>query len=200
MKNGKLFYWTFGLSTTAILLSLTTMILWLCNSYERVTIIPETYISIIVTLLAVIVTIIMGWQIYSVIDVKEKLPLIDKLKEDIETQSENLRIAYIESYHFHGIAIGDHAKDGGDFVEAFHWYIVSLSYSLQLQKVINVELLLENLEYCRSKMRKGLTIESLYYKEITDADKKIRESASYDAISKRYEFIYNAFVQNIRVK
>jgi Na+/H+ antiporter NhaC len=58
------------LSIISILLWLIVVVLWLFNVYEFSVVDSNTFIGVIVALLALIVTFIVGWQIFNVLDVK----------------------------------------------------------------------------------------------------------------------------------
>lgn len=85
-------YLTIVFSIIALFVSLLVAILWFCQTKNTAVIDSGTYISVSVTVLAIIVAIVLGWQIYNVIDYKEKVTEIDELKKELQRKSKELDI------------------------------------------------------------------------------------------------------------
>ena len=53
----------------ALLFSVVTILLWICNVGGFTVVSLDTFVGVIVALLAIIVTFVIGWQIYNAIDI-----------------------------------------------------------------------------------------------------------------------------------
>ena len=58
------------LSVVALLMSVGIVILWLCQACRFSVVSLDSFVGVIVALLAVIVTLAVGWQIYNVIEIR----------------------------------------------------------------------------------------------------------------------------------
>lgn len=83
-------YLTIVFSIIALFVSLLVAILWFCQTKNTAVIDSGTYISVSVTVLAIIVAIVLGWHIYNVIDYKEKVTEIEELKKELQRKSKEL--------------------------------------------------------------------------------------------------------------
>ena len=81
-KNCRL-NWSFWLSIFAIVISLTTVVLffWKVNSNSVVNV--STFIGAMTAIIGISVTLVIGFQIYSFISIKDKMNDMDSLKNEI---------------------------------------------------------------------------------------------------------------------
>lgn len=124
------------LSTLSLIGVLSVWGLWLCESMELSIVSLDTFIGVIVALLAIVVTIAIGYQIINTIEVKDE---IKQLKERQNIILENERKLLENEQAFGkivdnlqaGISSGDADSyyDKNQNVEAFAFYHVSLSFS-----------------------------------------------------------------------
>lgn len=80
--------WAIGLSVVALILVAIMFVLWCCNAGGFSAVSLDTFVGVIVTLLAIIVTIAIGWQIYNAMDLKEKLNKIEALEKIMNESNE----------------------------------------------------------------------------------------------------------------
>lgn len=80
--------WAIGLSVVALILVAIMFVLWCCNAGGFSAVSLDTFVGVIVTLLAIIVTIAIGWQIYNAMDLKEKLNKIEALEKILNESNE----------------------------------------------------------------------------------------------------------------
>ena len=73
--------WAIGLSVVALILVAIMFVLWCCNAGGFSAVSLDTFVGVIVALLAIIVTFVLGWQIYNAMELKEKLAKIETLEE-----------------------------------------------------------------------------------------------------------------------
>lgn len=74
----------FMLSLISIFISITTVILFFVKVSPESVVDSNTYISCLVTILAILFTVLVGYQIYNAMDIKRELKRIDLLKEEIQ--------------------------------------------------------------------------------------------------------------------
>lgn len=80
--------WAIELSVVALILVAIMFVLWCCNAGGFSAVSLDTFVGVIVTLLAIIVTIAIGWQIYNAMDLKEKLNKIEALEKILNESNE----------------------------------------------------------------------------------------------------------------
>lgn len=73
--------WAIGLSVVALILVAIMFVMWCCNAGGFSAVSLDTFVGVIVALLAIIATFILGWQIYNAMDLKEKLNKIEALEK-----------------------------------------------------------------------------------------------------------------------
>lgn len=78
--------WAIGLSLVTLLVSVGIVVLWICQAYRFSVVSLDSFVGVIVALLAVIVTVAVGSQIVNVMEVKsaqrkyeDELKNVDKL-------------------------------------------------------------------------------------------------------------------------
>lgn len=95
------------MSWIALLVSLSSLIIVLAERYPR-TGLGFDYLGLIVGILSILVTILIGWQIYSVINIRETAKAISKTRAEFSLESErNLTQTYLSlSDFFYSRCIG----------------------------------------------------------------------------------------------
>lgn len=76
--------WAIVLSVVALILVAIMFVLWCCNAGGFSAVSLDTFVGVIVALLAIIATLILGWQIYNAMDLKEKLNKIEALETKLK--------------------------------------------------------------------------------------------------------------------
>lgn len=71
------------LSIISIIIALSVVGLWIFKSIELTSISLETFVGIIVALLAIIFSIIVGWEIINAIDVKDRMSKLEQRQDSI---------------------------------------------------------------------------------------------------------------------
>lgn len=82
--NKKFEGWAFFLSIIAIVVSLVIGCVWICSVYQLSIVNSDTFMSALISVLGLLFTILMGWNIYSVIDVRQYKEEMNKTLEDIK--------------------------------------------------------------------------------------------------------------------
>ena len=78
----------------ALLFSMVTIVLWICNVGGFTVVSLDSFVGVIVALLAIIVTFVTGWQIYNTIELKEHIKKVD----DLNTRFNNLEKDFSEKF------------------------------------------------------------------------------------------------------
>lgn len=95
------------ISAIALLVALGTLIIVIAIRFPR-TDLGFDYMGLIVGILAILTTVLIGWQIYSVINIRENVKAISKIRADFSLESErNLTQTYLSlSDFFYSRCIG----------------------------------------------------------------------------------------------
>ena len=159
----------------------------------------EGVIGIIVALLALIVTIILGWQIYTAIDIKEKIAAIDELQDKQNSQEHRMEQMYYNTCRIIGCAMAALGPGEGS-VHSFRWLLSALAASLKMDKSIDVEKLLSDIRKQVKAIKSDTIIEEKYINEINEFNRSIRESAHYTCFASTYEAIYQEYEQKVKTE
>ncbi len=90
MKKDVKLHWGFILSIISFALSVVTMIIFFIKVTPNSVVDSNTFIGAIAAFIGIAVTLVIGFQIYSIIDIKSKMADIDSLKEYIESTNSEL--------------------------------------------------------------------------------------------------------------
>ena len=123
----------------SLAISVSLLVLWCCNVGGFTVVSLDSFVGVIVALLAIVVTMAVGWQIYNSIEIKNKIEELKRLKEDILDQESKIEQLRLASQHAVGLIWGDNCLDSGFFMPAFRHYITALDSAMQLSRPVNVE-------------------------------------------------------------
>lgn len=182
----------------SLAISVTLVVLWCCNVGGFTVVSLDSFVGVIVALLAIVVTLAVGWQIYNSIEIKSKIEELSSLKEKINIQEKTIKQQTRKSQHLTSLIFGFEVYKKKKYIEAFRYYMASLRCSMLLDKPINVEHLLNDLETVTSNIEESTICVIERLNEIKEYDKAIRKSYSYDIIKSRYERIYNDFCSKVK--
>ena len=199
-KSNRKSTWALAVSIAAFLLSLLVFGLWIFEVIPHSTILPETFIGACVSLLGVIVTVAVGWQIYNAIEVKEKIAEIDRLQQQQEGQEHRMEQKYCNASCAAGHAMAAVAENRKDYVDAFRWTLVSLKFSLWMDKPMNVSEMLADLQRYQEKISADSMCPKKIMDEIFEHDMSIRESKAYGIFASQYEKIFAEFEQKVKAE
>lgn len=192
--NNRHVNWAFWLSIVAIVLSTTIIVLWLVGICELAVVQLDTFVGVIVALMALLVTIVLGWQIYNAVEVQEKIRSIEGLKKELEQSKRLFKQADIKNAFYHNLSLALCSQISTDYVSAFRFFEQALMHTLQLEEPVNIPATLSSLSNCAKLITKEQTIPSDKYKEIMDADKAIKTSKLYAVLQEEYEKSINIFL------
>lgn len=196
----------FYLSLLSLLVAFVVIGCWYFGTFEMAVVTPETFIGITVALLAIIVTIAIGWQIWAAVDLKSNIAKLDSriqefetLKKQFDQQKKTIEQLSLKNKHVTGFTWGKSAIKDQNWCAAFRYFILSLSASLQLDSPINVEPILAFMSEISKKLQPHTKYAKEYYQEIVDADKEIRSLRNFSLIEERYKKSYDKIIAKIEV-
>ena len=173
----------FGMAIASLLISGGIVGLWICKANDFSVVSLDSFVGVIVALLAIIVTFVLGWQIYNAIEIKEKVNEIvnlqkeqEKLKAYIEQSKNEIKQANISNAFYHSTNMGLGAYNAGDYFSAYRFLLSALRHTLQLQNPIDLKPTLVNLSNFAKEIKGVHKISRHQYDEIINADKAIRAS------------------------
>ena len=91
------------LSLIALVVSLTIVCVWIFSVEELIVVNSDTFMSAIIAVLGVLFTILMGWNIYSVIDVRQYKEEMMKTKQELDSRDEK-HLNMSQAYAYYGLA------------------------------------------------------------------------------------------------
>lgn len=186
---------TFILSLISFVGVLSVWGLWLFGSIELSVVSLDTFIGVIVALLAIIFTVIVGWQIINAIEMRDKLAELEKRQNDLidneRILAENDRLHTKEAYNLQSGLCGEIAESHmtkGQYIEAFTFYHAALYYAILSERPNQMNYLNHmNLILSLISKRSVINFTSLAQQLKGDTD-RIRKTTSYrNCLSEIYE-------------
>lgn len=189
---------SFILSILAIVGVISVWILWICDCIKLSIIGLDTFIGVIVALLALIFTLSIGYQIINAIELKSKIANIEQRQNLIEAKNEN----YIKLANNLQSGIEDNCAQlyyaKGEYFEAFVSNHSALYFAIvadqanqmkrvdQLQNILKLAWKEPNID-----VKQGLAQVKIYYE-------KIRSTSSYrNCLSQNYESVICQFREKV---
>lgn len=146
----------------------------------------DTFIGVMVTMVGILVTFAVGWQIINALEIKNKLAEMEKLKVEINSQRE--KIEKISARSRYDIALNRSYTwyKGGECVKAFVSALEAIQYCLQIDEYEELDTVLDNLKVFASSSH-NLPCYSSDRDILVAADSEIRKSPKFVLIKDRYE-------------
>ena len=187
-------------SYISLVLSIVMLVLWGCNVGGFSVVNLDTFVGVIVALLAIIVTIAIGWQIFNIYEVRSQLGKIQQLKTELDKQQDAFEEMSINSAHLHAISLSCIAISQKEYCEAFRYLVEALYLSLKHPSMPNLETILLTMEEdCIKNIAVGTIVKSDFYDTTTFKDHQLRELRTFNCIKRRYEKIYNEYIKKVCV-
>lgn len=183
----------------SLAISVTLVVLWCCNVGGFTVVSLDSFVGVIVALLTIVVTLAVGWQIYNSIEIKIKIKELNSLKDDFLKQQKAIEQLTYKSKHHITQLWGVGALNGGMPLEAFRAFIMSLDSTLHQEYPVNVESLLNSMEYSVMQIIQGSQCPAEYYQIIKESDASLRTTTSFKLIENRYNKLYQDFISKIKI-
>ena len=207
MKIDRKVNWAIGLSITAIVSVVTLILLWVCNVWKLSVIGIETFIGVIVALLAIIVTFVVGWQIYSTLDIKSiikeydvRIKEVEALKKQFMYQQDKIEQLTLMNKHITGLTWGKTAIKEEQWTAAFRYLIISLRSSLLLKSSINIDSIFSKLDVVSENINSKSKVTGKIYEEIVKTNLEIRNLDKFQLIKDRYNKMYDNIFSKIEIE
>ena len=182
----------------SLAISVTMFALWCCNVGGFTVVSLDSFVGVIVALLAIIVTFAVGWQIFNSIEIKNRIKELGSLEKIIEEQEKKFEQELTISEYRVANIWGLSAMKDNHYIEAFRFYIISLDCAMRLEKPPHIKYSLDELEKTCDLIIDESTCTSYLFKEINSRNDSIKASSSYSFIDERYKKIYNSFILKVK--
>lgn len=181
--------------------------LWVFGTMKLSIVSLDTFIGVIVALLAIIFTVIIGWQIINTIEIRNWMTQIEQkqntLVENERKLAENDQLHTLEAYNLHAAicqADADSYVEKRQYVEAFTFYHVALCYAIlsgtpnQLNRINKLNLITQCI------IAPPIADFQMLVQQIKSDSDRIRATTSYrNCLSEVYEQTMQAFWQKIKL-
>lgn len=181
----------------SLALSVVMIILWCCNVGGFSVVSLDSFVGVIVALLAIIVAIVIGWQIINALEIKSKLAEIDGLRNEVEKQNKTIQQLSYRTQHHLSATMAMDALENCEAEEAFRYALVSLVSAMKLEKPINIERIMELLENS-SKHFGSNQISKRFYDATLKLDRELKSMKNYDFIREEYEYLIDLYIRNVK--
>ncbi len=187
------------LSLIALIGVISVWILWICDSLKLSVIGLETFIGVIVALLALIFTVAVGYQIINAIEVKAKITDIEHRQDRIDAYYQN----YIKLANNLQAGISSSAAElyyaKGELFESFVFYHSALYFAICADQANQMG----RINQLNNLLKHSWNSPVIDYKEgieeVKNDAEKIRHTISYrNCLSKDYECMINLFFEKVR--
>ena len=153
----------------------------------------DTFIGVMVTMIGILVTFAVGWQIINALEIKSKLAEIETIKNDIKEQREQMLELAESTKHESMLIRAQEFYRCGDHIHATICAMDSLLHCLPLKVPSNINLVLQSVEAFAAQINTFITAED--NEEIMQIDDAIRKTNNYIFIQERYEQIIDKFIK-----
>lgn len=181
------------LSLVALVGVIVLAVVMACLNISLANVSLDTFIGVMVTMIGILVTFAVGWQIINALEIKSKLAEIEKIKDDIREQREQMQELAESTKHESMLVRAQEFYRCGDYIHATLCAMESLLHCLPLKVPSNINLVLQSVEAFASFIKTPITAEN--NKEILEIDDAIRRANNYIFIQDRYEQIYDKFLK-----
>lgn len=153
----------------------------------------DTFIGVMVTMIGILVTFAVGWQIINALEIKSKLAEIETIKNDIKEQREQMLELAESTKHESMLIRAQEFYRCGDHIHATICAMDSLLHCLPLKVPSNINLVLQSVEAFAAQINTFIMAED--NEEILKIDDAIRRANNYIFIQEHYEQIYDKFIK-----
>ena len=178
-------------------LSIVLIILWCCNTGGFSVVNLDSFVGVIVALLAILITVVLGWQIYNAIEMKQKIHELEILKNQFAEQKETVEQLANKTRHCILLTWGDDAADNDENEESFRYYIAALKFSMMLKNPLNIDVIQRQLNTVANRIKKGASHQKEFYQEVLNDNRIIRNMPNYVYIKTWYEPLLDIYISNV---
>lgn len=191
--------WAIGLSSASFLIVVSMITMWICEAREICVVELDSFIGVIVALLAIIVTLVLGWQIFNIFELKNKIDEVNELKKQFGQQQRTIEQLTLKNKHTTGFTWGKSCEKEEDWFHAFRFLLISLEASLQLDNPINISMIFKHLRLVAKNIKSHTRCSKKRHQEVVLTDKSIRSLHNFTIIENEYLGLYNKIFAKIEV-
>ena len=197
--------WALIMSIIAILLCFIVFMLWILEMIPHSVISSETFIGACVTLLSIIVTIAVGWQIFNAIEMRQMMRELEEKQMNIDEAQlkldKEVRKNYSHSLHLHHMTLAMQQEVAHQYAPAVFYYFGALYAGMGLNMPYdNNDYIWVHVKLCLAQLTGVTKVPAQMYKEVGDIDALIRASEEYYWIRTQYEPLFEEFKAKISQK
>ena len=154
------------LSMVSILTVVAMIAMWICESRKICVVELDSFVGVIVALLAIIVTFVLGWQIFNIFELKRKIDEVNELNKRLGAQREDIKHLSNSMLHLIAYTWAKSAGKDKNWVVTFLHGVKSLEYSLKLKNPVNIESTMVLLRISSSHMHETCLCKKEHFDEI----------------------------------
>lgn len=201
---------SFWLSFGSMCLSIITIVLFFVKVSPNSIVDSNTFISVLAAFIGVSVTLLLGYQIYNVVEMRDKLAKIDELQKQLSETKDNLQQQILsQSEGFNIIQARLYSKDLSLQTLSFTLFLCAIHDALSLDhKDDGYDWMLDELKtymlelsanhFNGGKEQREEKIND-FKKEYAECDKLIRQHPKYYVIRRQYEEYMTAFDERLEL-
>lgn len=182
----------------SLALSITMLVLWCCNVGGFTVVSLDSFVGVIVALLAIVVTLAIAWQIYNSIELKNKIEELNVLKDRFCKQEKDIKIRTNHMSHLIFGSLADIEISNRDYITAFRYLMISLEHSVSLDMPVNIDTIFQRMDLSISEIKQDSLCPVQLMEKIQNSDNKIRKTKCYSIIKNQYEEKYNKFISRVK--
>jgi hypothetical protein len=194
-------------SIAALLLCLIVFGLWIFEAIPHSVVTPDSFIGTCVSVLSIIVTIAIGWQIFNVVEVKntmkelkEKQDEVDKLRIDIKRIKDESEDAKHYSAHLHAMTLSMIYADANRYDIAFIQSLTALAECMQMKDPLNANFIIKGIKTCLDKHKGSIFVKQAVKQDVLAMNQIVRKSKDFSWIESEYDEIYKQYMSRLKVE
>lgn len=182
----------------ALAISVILAFLWICNVNGLTVVTLETFVGVIVALLAIIVTIAIIWQIFNVVEIRNRIQDLNKLEDKINNQEKSLEQFKFEiSKDLYSIMMVI-KRDKNELLIAFLFSLAALDSEIQLDEPDQYDIFLDFMETLNEFVGDSVEADKNLMDSIRERNSGLRSRSNYRLIKRRYEPLYDKLMSKVK--
>lgn len=201
------------LSILAVVLCLFVFFLWIFETIPHSLVTLDSFIGACVTLLSILVTVGIGWQIFNVVEVKNTMKELKEKQDGVEKQKDELReeIKKVQelaednerlAIYLHSKSLTLHATmlNRKDLIFLENHFSLAQIVNLNKLDIDEVNRCLKELSSTLKSINKNIEITQKRKSHFDEINREICESKCYPWIKEKYEDIIAEFMSKVEIK
>ena len=196
-------------SIAALLLCLIVFGLWIFEAIPHSVVTPDSFIGTCVSVLSIIVTIAIGWQIFNVVEVKNTMEELNIQKEEIKKEIHNVKVEINDNkyglLYVQALTECANALESKDFGLTCICAHTTLYYALRLTELnpSYVNDCIQMIETSLTKideMDKKISLSNKLKEHLDEQIQVVKNAECYPWIKDRYERMIAEFISKVEIK